>query len=124
MKPYSMDLRERVVAACDEGLETRTEIAERFSVSTAWIRRLLQRRREDGSITAKPHGGGQPPAFDAQRAERLRGAVADRPDATLKQLTAACGVRCTTSATDRALRRLGIVRKKNRSTPLSGTGRT
>src|SRR4051794_13006103 len=65
------DLRERVVAACDEGLDTRAEVAERFSVSESWIRRLLQRQRETGSIAPKPRGGGQPPAFDAERAERL-----------------------------------------------------
>ena len=43
MAAYSMDLRERVVAACDEGGDTRAEIAERFSVSGSWVRRLLQR---------------------------------------------------------------------------------
>ena len=45
MRPYSMDLRERVMAACDRRDGKREEIAKRFGVSTAWIRRLLQRRR-------------------------------------------------------------------------------
>jgi len=57
MAAYSMDLRERVVAACDEGTDTRGEIAERFSVSESWIRRLRQRRREAGSIAPKPRRG-------------------------------------------------------------------
>src|SRR6478736_5799762 len=108
MAAYSMDLRERVVAACDEGTDTRAEVAERFSVSQSWIRRLLQRRRDTGSIAPKPHGGGQPPAFDAEAAERLRGASEAEPDATLEELAEASGVACSTSATDRALRRLGI----------------
>ena len=112
MKTYSMDLRERVVAACDEGVETRAEIAERFSVSESWIRRLLQRRRETGSIAPRPRRGGQPPAFDDRAAGRLRQAVADDPDATLVELAEHSGVACSTSATDRALRRLGITRKK------------
>ena len=124
MKTYSMDLRERVIAACDEGTDTRAEIAERFSVSESWIRRLLQRRRETGSIAPKPRGGGQPPAFDAEAAERLRQAVAADPDATLVELAAAAGVACGTSATDRALRRLGITRKKSRSAPPNATGRS
>jgi transposase len=123
MAAYSMDLRQRVAAACDEGMETRAEIAERFSVSESWIRRLLQRLRQTGSIAPKPHGGGQPPAFDARAAERLRRAVAADPDATLKELAQASGVACSTSATDRALSRLGITRKKSRSGPPSGTGR-
>lgn len=122
MRTYSMDLRERVAAACDEGIDTRAEIAERFSVSESWIRRLLQRRRQTGSLAPKPRGGGQPPAFDGPAAERLRAAVAADPDATLKQLAGAAGVACSTSATDRALRRLGITRKKSRSAPPSRTG--
>jgi transposase len=124
MAAYSMDLRERVVAACDEGGDTRAEIAERFSVSESWVRRLLQRRRETGSIAPKPRGGGQPPAFDAEAGERLRQAVAADNDATLKELAAAGGVACSTSAVDRALRRLGITRKKSRPVPPSKTDRT
>jgi len=53
MKTYSKDLRERVVSACDSSDYTRGEIAELFGVSTAWIRRLLQRRRETGSFAAR-----------------------------------------------------------------------
>jgi transposase len=124
MAAYSMDLRQRVVAACDEGTDTRAEVAERFSVGESRIRRPLQRRREAGSIAPKPHGGGQPPAFDARGAERLRRAVAESPNATPKELAEACGVACSTSATDRALRRPGITREKSRSAPPSRTGRT
>ena len=124
MAAYSMDLRERVVAACDEGIDTRVEIAERFSVSPSWIRLLLKRRRETGSIAPRPHGGGQAPAFAGESAERLRQAVAADPDATLKELAAAAGVACGTSATDRALRRLGITRKKSLSGPPNRTGPT
>ena len=122
MAAYSRDLRERVVAACDEGGDTRAEIAERFSVSESWVRRLLQRRRETGSITPKPRGGGQPPTFEGEAAERLRQAVAADPDATLKELAGASGVACSTSAVDRALKRRGITRKRRRSGRPSGTG--
>lgn len=122
MAAYSRDLRERVVAACDEGGDTRAEIAERFSVSESWVRRLLQRRRETGSITPKPRGGGQPPAFAGEAAERLRQAVAADPDATLKELAGASGVACSTSAVDRTLKRLGITRKISRSGRPSRTG--
>ena len=122
MKPYSIDLRERVAAACDEGIDDRRRIAERFSVSESWIRRLLQRRRETGSLAPTAHGGGRPPAFAGESAERLRAAVAADPDATLEELAVAGGGVCGTSAIDRALRRLGITRKKSRSAPPSRTG--
>lgn len=124
MAAYSLDLRIRVAAACDDGTDTRAEIAERFAVSESWIRRLLQRRRETGPLAPKPHGGGHPPAFDATAAGRLRQAVAATPDATLVALARACGVTCSTSAVDRALSRLGITRKKSRPGRRSRTART
>ena len=113
MRSYSMDLRERVVAACDGGEEIREGVAKRFCVSVAWVYRLLARRRDTGSIAPKPHGGGQPPAFQGEAAERLRKAVEDCPDATLEELREAAGVDCGTSAVFRALNRLGLPRKKS-----------
>jgi transposase len=124
MNAYSMDLRQRVVAACDGGEGTREEIARRFRVSVPWVYKLLRRRRDTGSFAAKPHGGGQPPAFDAEAAERLRRAVADCPDATLEELREAVGVDCSTSAVHRALERLDLPRKKSRSEPPSRTARS
>ena len=124
MRSYSMDLRERVLAACDSGEETREQVAERFCVSVAWVYRLLARRRDTGSIAPKPHGGGRPPAFEGESAERLRKAVEDCPDATLEELRAAAGVGCGTSAVFRALNRLGLPRKKSPSGPLSKTARS
>ena len=114
MRAYSIDLRERVVAACDARDGTRQQIAARFSVSVAWLRRLLQRRRETGSIAPKSRGGGRAPAFDGEAAARLRAAVRDDADATLEELARAAGVACCASAVHRALTRLGITRKKSR----------
>ena len=124
MKTYSMDLRERVVAACDEGGATRAQIAARFSVSVSWIRDLLRRRRETGSIAPRPRGGGRPPAFDGEAAVRLREAVRADDDATLEELAGAAGVSCCPSAVHRALVRLGITRKKSRGGPPSRTARS
>ena len=121
MRSYSMDLRERVVAACDRGEATREQVAKRFCVSTGWVYRLLARRRATGSIAPKPHGGGQPPVFHGESAERLRKAVEDCPDATLEELREAAGVDCGTSAVFRALNRLGLPRKKSPSGPPSRT---
>ena len=117
-----MDLRERVVAACDARDGTREQIAARFSVSVSWIRDLLRRRRETGSIAPKPRGGGRAPAFDAEAAGRLREAVRADDDATLEELGRAAGVACSASAVYRALRRLGVTRKKSRGGRPSRTG--
>jgi transposase len=124
MRALSMDLRQRVVAACDRGEGTPREIATRFSVSLAWVYRLWQHRRQTGSIVPKPHGGGQKPAFDADAAGRLRQAVADRPDATLVELRQATGVACGLAAVHRALERLRLPRKKSRSGPPRRTARS
>jgi len=122
VKTYSMDLRERVVAACDEGGATREQIAARFSVSVSWIRDLLKRRRETGSIAPKPRGGGRRPAFDPEAGARLRQAVRDDNDATLAELAEAAGVACSPAAVYRALRRLDVARKKSPGGRPSRTG--
>jgi len=129
MEAYSIDLRERVVAAVDEAVETRAEIAERFGVSTSFIRKLLRRRRETGSIAPKPHAGGGVSSLTPQDLERVRTLVEHRPDATLDELCrglreagGSAAVRAWTMC--RALRhRLRLPRKKSRSTPASGTRR-
>ena len=56
MKAYSTDLRERVVSACDAGDATREQVAARFSVSVAWIRKLMRQRRETGSYRENGEG--------------------------------------------------------------------
>jgi len=124
MNAYSMDLRERVVAACDAGDATRGQIAARFSVSVPWIRELLRRRRETGSIEPRPRRGGRAPAFDEEAARRLREAVRADSDATLADLAGAAGVSCCPSAVHRALARLGIARKKSRGGRPSRTARS
>src|SRR4051812_13833232 len=86
MKPLSMDLRERVVAACDAGGQTQAETAERFAVSTSTIRRLLARRGATGSVAPLPHAGGFASRVDAAARGVLRGLVAEQPDATLAEL--------------------------------------
>lgn len=49
MKPYSKDLRSRVLAAVDAGTP-REEVARTFSVSMPTIKRWLKRRRETGDV--------------------------------------------------------------------------
>src|SRR3954468_2438658 len=122
MRAYSIDLRERVVAACDAGGATREQIAARFAVSVPWIRKLLRQRRQTGSIAPKPHGGGRAPAFDAPGSGRPREAGRGRGGGPLEELGRPAGVACCASAVHRALVRLGITRKKSRGGRPSRTG--
>ena len=124
MTPYSQDLRERVVRACDEGGGTRRHIADLFGVSTAWVRRLLQRRRQTGSFAARPHAGGPPPKMDPGRCERLAVLVTEQPDATLAELRDRLAAAVHLSTVARALARLGLTVKKKSCGPPSRTGPT
>jgi transposase len=121
MKAYSQDLRERVVRACDEGRGTRQQIADLFGVSTAWIRRLLQRRRATGSFAALPHGGGSPPKMDEERRGRLVLLVAQQPDATLEELRDRLAAPVHPCTISRTLARLGLPVKKKSFGPPSTT---
>src|SRR5215218_7497454 len=124
MRAYSQDLRERVVRACDEGRGTRQHIADRFGVSTAWVRRLLQRRRQTGSFAARPHAGGPPPKLTPDRCDRLVVLVTEQPDATLAELRDRLGAPVHLSTVARALARLGLPVKKKSGRPPSRTAPT
>jgi transposase len=86
MEALSLDLRERICAACDEQTETRQEVADRFEVSRSFVQKLLRRRREGGSIAAKPRGRGPAALIGEQDRRRLRNLIKAKPDATLSEL--------------------------------------
>jgi transposase len=112
MKPLSQDLRERIVAAVDHGEGSRRDIARRFQVDVSCITRLLQLRRQTGSLDPRPHGGGKPPTLDHDGLERLRVLVQERPDATLQEMRQQLGLSGSIMIVWRGLRKLDITRKK------------
>ena len=126
MDAYSLDLRTRVLAACDGGKKTK-QVAQLFSVSPAWVRRLKQRRRQDGSIAPRPIPGGKPKLDEANRA-KLSEFVRQKPDATLQELrqriAAELHVRISIGALWETLRRMEFTFKKSRRTPASSRVRT
>jgi len=124
MDAYSLDLRKRVVAAVEAGDGTWKQTAKRFGVSVAFLGKLMKRRREDGTIGPKPHGGGHGPRIDSRDAGRLADLVEARNDLTLAQLRDALGLHVSHMTVHRALVRLGITRKKSRRGPPSRSGRT
>jgi transposase len=124
MKSYSLDLRQRVLAAVDEGQLTRGQVAERFSVCTSWIRRLVQRRRQTGSLAPAPHRGGPRPRLHEAHLNRLSELVRQEPDATLEELRRRLGEPVSVMTICRALQRLRLPLKKSPSGPPSRGGRT
>ena len=84
--PYSLDLRERVVAAVAGGM-SRAEAARRFEVSHSSAIRWTQRATATGSPGALPMGGKKPFAL-ADEAEWIRARLAEKPDITGRELLA------------------------------------
>ncbi len=112
MRPYSQDLRQRIVDTVRRGEGTIRQIAERFLVSVAFVTRLLQLHRSSGSVEPRPHGGGNPAVLTPEDHGRLREFIANQPDATLQECAAHLGTSCSLATISRALSKLGLPRKK------------
>jgi transposase len=121
MEAYSLDLRERILAAVDAGKLTRTQIARLFQVSGSWLRRLVQRRRDTGSIAPIPQRHGPLPTLTERQRQRLQQLVQRTPDATLAELRDRLGVAVTTTTIWRELKKLGLTRKKSPCMPANKT---
>jgi transposase len=119
MKTYSMDLRQRVLQDADEGISIR-EVARKYRVSTAWVRRLRQRRRETGQIGPKAQRRGPVPAA-VKFAGQISEAVRQAPDATLDEYRQRFGLPMSRATLARALIVLGLTRKKSRCGPANRT---
>jgi len=124
-RPYSADLRERVLLAHEGGEGGATALARRFRLGLSTVYRWLAELRSEGRRAARPMGHGRAPLGGAEDA--LRALAAEQNDATLaeyaERLAGRAGVRRGPAALCRALKALGLVRKKSRSGPPSRTGR-
>src|SRR3954453_23781126 len=112
MKPYSQDLRQRIVDTVQRGEGTVRQIAERFLVSVSFVTRLLQLHRSSAPAEPRPHGGGNPAVLTPEDLDRLREFIRERPDATLQECAAHLGTPCSLVTISRALTKLGLPRKK------------
>jgi transposase len=117
-RAYSLDLRERLVTTAHEEHLTQAALAGRFRVSTGTVSNWLGRVEQTGSVAPKPHGGGRTASVDAPGAQVLTELVRAQSDRTLDELVALyharTHVQLTRSALWRALKRLGLERKKSR----------
>jgi transposase len=119
MKAYSLDLRERIVAAVEAHTGRQAQIAATYGVSYAFVKKLLHRWRTTASIEPLPHGGGQVARLDQPALQVLAAQVRQQPDATLAELAAhlhqhpQVGVQVSPATLTRALQKLDLRRKKN-----------
>jgi len=120
-KPYSLDLRERVVEAVEAGA-SRREVAEQYRLSPSVVVLWMQRWEATGSVEAKPIGGSISPL--EEHAEFLLDLVAEQPDLTLDEIVAAmakAGIASSRTAVWRFYERHEVSFKKKRYTPASRT---
>jgi transposase len=125
-KAYSQDLRERVLAAADQGVRV-GRIAAQLRVSVPYVSKVLSRRRRSGLTTALAQRG-HVPAKLADLHGAIQAEVAARPHATIAELrawlsrthkvSASSGLMCKTLAA------LALTYKKKPSARPSRTGRT
>jgi transposase len=115
-----MDLRERVLADCDEGRGA-TAVAAKYRVSESWVRRLKQRRKATGETAPRPSG--RRPCTWAEHAEAIRAAVAEAPDATLRELKERLGLAMSLATLCRAVTALGLTVNKSRAGRRAGPPR-
>jgi transposase len=121
--PYPMEFR--IAVAADYDLTgSSIDTAETFGCCEAWVRRLIQRRRETGSLELPPRKQPDTSKLDAADLDRLAALIKAKPDMTLAELAEALGHKASVPTVWRATRRLGLRLKKRPPTPPNKTGRT
>jgi len=123
-KPYSQDLRDRVIGAAESGSSARAA-GRLFGVSESVAIKWVERRRRTGSKSAKRMGGYKRSALDAH-ADVVLGLVSECPDMTIEEIRAALRAQDIVtgySSVRRFFQRHRISLKKNRARQRAGASR-
>lgn len=116
MKAYSVDLRQRVVWAYEQGEGSIAEIASLFGVCPAFVKKMLRQWRASGDLAPRAHGGGKPQSLSARQRHLLRRKVGEQSDISLAELQSWLAgqekVSVHVSTISRALAGLGLPLKK------------
>jgi transposase len=122
--PYSMDFRIAVARAYDE-CGSSAEVAEQFGCSESWVRRLIQHRRERGTLEPRsPARHDDQRTYDDADERKIRELIRIKPDATLAEVAEALSKPAHPATVSRTLKRLNLPRKKSPRTRASRTAPT
>lgn len=127
-KALSVDLRERAVRAYRNGEGTQKEVAQRFGIGEASLRRWLRLEEETGSVAPRlDYRRGPPRKIDVVQLAALEELLGEHSDATNEELAellaVKTGLSVSASSISRALALLGWTRKKNASSPRKASPR-
>lgn len=121
MKPYSTDLRTKIIETKNETNESTQQLADRFQVSYSFVNRLLRRYEVIKSVEPLPHGGGKPPLIDAEQLNIVEELVEEDNDATLQELSdrlqEKTGIKVSIPTMCRLVQKLNLTRKKKHFMP-------
>lgn len=121
MRAYSEDLRQRIVEAVDEGLHP-VEVAKRFKVSLATVKRYVKQQREQGHLRFELPPG-RPRKLSTEDERVLLEHVKTHAEASLEEhahlLNKETGQDVSAMTVQRSFVRLGMTRKKRRDKPAS-----
>ena len=125
--PYSLDLRRKVIQACESQDQSQRAVAEFFGVSLSFVEGLLRRMRRSGELVPPRRRPGPRVKIDLMACEQIQAWLQERPDLTLAELAERLQARgaaaVSTPTLCRVLQRLGLRRKKRRSTPANAIPR-
>ena len=113
MRPFSRDLRERVLADFQAG-SSFAVLARRYHTSAEWVRQFIRRYQITGEIAARPPIPRRVPFHRRFEAE-LRAAITEKPDLTLQGLRSKLGLDVSIGTLHSALKELKLSFKKKRS---------
>jgi transposase len=122
MKPTSIDLRKRIVAARLRDSQSMGQIAERFGIAKGTVQNIIERYRDAGTVAPKPTNAGRKAAFRGALLKRLERDVLDHPDATLAELRDRSGLAVSLVTVHHTLRRMGFTLKKRACAPPNNAG--
>lgn len=126
-RAYSMEFREAAAKLYDE-CGSSIEVAEQLGCSESWVRRLIQRRRENGSLRPRPEKRPDNNKLDEKDLVTLRQIIEKTPDLTLGELAAElqkqAGKTVSVPTVWRTTQKLKLPLKKRPSTPASRIART
>ncbi len=113
---YSVDLRERIVQAVDEGM-TKGRASRTFRVSLNTVKRYVKQYHQTGHLRPKPIPG-RPPEIKAAEYPLLVAQAEATPDASLAEhcesWARSQGTRVSPSTMCRMLKRVKWTRKRKR----------
>jgi transposase len=124
--PYSLDLRGKIVQACERGTQSQREVAEFFGVSLSFVEALLGHyRRSGGELQPQRKRPGRHTLLDESCQDKLRRWLQGQSDLTLKELIerlhASTGIAVSEPTMSRVLHQMGMRRKKRPYMPQNGT---